>query len=536
MHILKYWPLALTTGSFKVRLCIWIGTFPICLGLYALFFAATRNGMIAVIPILAGSWLFKYRGMLISIVFTTVVIYLLNYIFFAASFAGNSNLFGAFIGTIFGVTVGSVTCLLRQAFDTVVASRQKVMQAEHEKMLAYESKREAQEAGRRIALAYEQQQQLNQQKDLFLAHVNHELCTPLVTVSGYLELLLIYHERLDEDKQLFYMRKALEGAQELNALVANLLDAAQFTAAKMAPSYEEISLAQVAREVLAQWNPRDLQDFTFSMEIHDTMMAWADRRFLVHILRNLLSNACKYAPGQTTVHIRAIYNVLDESPEVCLSVKDEGKGIPPDQIALLFEKFVRLPQDMTGPVRGTGLGYCRRRKLFLCGFACYRPICIWIAQKIIMQCIKHIRCFPYRIPFRTDFTTAHGTLTAREGVIVEIVTNDDLTGIGEIAPMPEFAGDDLPTALAPLPLLSSQLIGRSLFDALDFLYTDGSGLPATLLCGLESALLDGIGKFMGWEVMEVMGRMGVVNAARTVGVIISGHGCERRATGIHGRE
>ena len=94
-----------------------------------------------------------------------------------------------------------------------------------------------------------------------------------------------------------------------------------------------------------------------------------------------------------------------------------------------------------------------------------------------MQHIKHMRWSPYRIPFRTNFTTAHGTLNTRQGAIVEIITDDDLIGVGEIAPMPQFAGGDLPTALAPLPLLSSQLLGWKLLDALNFLYTAPTGLP-----------------------------------------------------------
>lgn len=355
MHVLKYWSLCITTGSFKMRLSIWLGTFPISLGLYTLFFSA-HNGAIVVFPILVGSWLFKYRGLFISVFCIGIAIYLLDGIFFPTNFPGNSNLFGVLIGSIFGFALGFIAGGLRQAFDMVMQSRQQVVLAEREKMLAYESKREAQEAKRRITLAYEQQQQLNQQKNLFLAHVNHELCTPLVTVSGYLELLLTYHERLDEAKQLHYMRKALEATQELNELITNLLDAAQFTTGKIIPSYETISLAQITQEVLVRWNPRDLQDFTFSMEIPANVTAWADRRFLFHILRNLLSNACKYAPRQTTVRIQAIYDASSESQEVCLSVKDEGKGILPEQIAQLFEKFVRLPQDMAGPVRGTGLG------------------------------------------------------------------------------------------------------------------------------------------------------------------------------------
>jgi len=141
-----------------------------------------------------------------------------------------------------------------------------------------------------------------------------------------------------------------------------------------------------------------------------------------------------------------------------------------------------------------------------------------------MQHIKHMRWSPYRIPFRTNFTTAHGILNARQGAIVEIVTNDDLTGVGEIAPMPEFAGDDLLTALAPLPLLSSQLLGWELLDAINFLYTEATELPATTLCGLEGALLDVIGKAMGCGVMDAMGHVGAmghagaINRAPTVAV------------------
>jgi signal transduction histidine kinase len=223
-------------------------------------------------------------------------------------------------------------------------------------MLAYAEQQKAIEAERRLTLAYEHQQYLNQQKDLFLAHVNHELCTPLVTVLGYLELLSSYHEHLGEDKKISYIHKAMASTQELNQLVTNLLGTAQLSAHYPTPYHEQVPLAQVTREVLAAWNPRDLHDFTFSVDIPDEMIAWADRRFLFHILRNLLSNACKYAPRQTTVCIIASSITSGELPEVCLSVKDEGKGIPPDQASLLFERFVRLPQDMIGTVRGTGLG------------------------------------------------------------------------------------------------------------------------------------------------------------------------------------
>lgn len=129
-----------------------------------------------------------------------------------------------------------------------------------------------------------------------------------------------------------------------------------------------------------------------------------------------------------------------------------------------------------------------------------------------MQYIKNIRWFPYRIPFRTSFTTAHGVLTTRDGAIVEIVTDTNLSGVGEIAPMPDFAGDDLTIALAPLPLLSSQLCGREISDAINFLSTETFRFPATTLSGLEGALLDVMGK---WRECSVYELLGVLNLAPT---------------------
>ncbi len=137
-----------------------------------------------------------------------------------------------------------------------------------------------------------------------------------------------------------------------------------------------------------------------------------------------------------------------------------------------------------------------------------------------MQYIKNIRWFPYTIPFCSSFTTAHGTLNVRNGAIVEVIVDNNLSGFGEIAPMPEFAGDDLNTAITPLSTLSSQLSGRALSDAINFLYTETPGLPATTLAGLEGALLDAMGKCMGCGVYEFLGgvialHMGAINRART---------------------
>jgi o-succinylbenzoate synthase len=126
--------------------------------------------------------------------------------------------------------------------------------------------------------------------------------------------------------------------------------------------------------------------------------------------------------------------------------------------------------------------------------------------------IFDIRWYPYSIPFRDTFSTAHGQLTVREGAIVEVIATNSLSarqslsGFGEIAPMPEFRGESLATALAALPTCSTQLRGKSLTTALNILYAEQerTTLPAATLCGLEIALLDALGKAQDQSMSQLL--------------------------------
>jgi signal transduction histidine kinase len=101
------------------------------------------------------------------------------------------------------------------------------------------------------------------------------------------------------------------------------------------------------------------ESYSIHLDIPESLALWADPQYLRQVLRNLLSNAFKYTPRQTNIVISA---ALEEgkgqgaSDMVRLCVKDAGMGIPPAEIPLLFEKFVRLQRDMSGSKQGTGLG------------------------------------------------------------------------------------------------------------------------------------------------------------------------------------
>jgi len=111
----------------------------------------------------------------------------------------------------------------------------------------------------------------------------------------------------------------------------------------------------MVQEALAACDPRIRQDYCLRVDVPEQLTVWADQHHLRQVLHNLLSNAFKYAPKHTGITIRAVQDKASAS-QVCIRVKDEGPGIPADEIPLLFGKFVRLKRDLSGNVRGTGLG------------------------------------------------------------------------------------------------------------------------------------------------------------------------------------
>jgi o-succinylbenzoate synthase len=125
--------------------------------------------------------------------------------------------------------------------------------------------------------------------------------------------------------------------------------------------------------------------------------------------------------------------------------------------------------------------------------------------------IVEIRWDTYRLPFLNSFTTAHGVMTARAGIIVQITAEHGISGIGEIAPLPASGGGSLADACALLPALAARLHDKTLDEALELVLVEGktgtgaaSAFSSPALCGLEIALLDAIGKAEGCGVCTLL--------------------------------
>ena len=350
---IQLFPLSLLSLSRSQRLLIvafssWLGV----IGLWFLF-PLVHNGASMFLPIISASWLFRYRGMLISLVFSGIAFQLTYFFLLRGMLPDQAFVEGGVLGFGTSLGLGLVVCWLRTAVDLLHVARQQALVAQQERLRALEAERET-------MLAYEQQRQVNESKDQFLQLVSHELRTPLAALGGFLELLKQYFDRMEPAERTQMLNRALSNYEELVNLVNGVLDTVTVTGAFPPARCEGVAVRQVVQEVVAHLDPREVQAYTIQLQVAEQVLAWADPQSLYHVLQNLLSNIFKYVPTQTIISIEAVQTAL--FAPVCLSVQDAGPGIPPEELPLLFEKFVRLKRDVGGSTRGTGLGLyiCKR--------------------------------------------------------------------------------------------------------------------------------------------------------------------------------
>jgi signal transduction histidine kinase/ubiquinone/menaquinone biosynthesis C-methylase UbiE len=220
-----------------------------------------------------------------------------------------------------------------------------------------------------LATSLEQQQQIDELKDQFIAHVNHELRNPVMTMRGTVEYALLAHDNLSEPEQVELLRKALRVGDGLVRLLESILEVRTIENSDEL-ALQPVLVRQALDDAIVLINPQDgrMSQRDLRVSIHPGLTVHADPVKLQQILANLLSNALKYTPNGTPIEVNAQaltpfissrqYSTKSEMVEI--TVRDHGPGIPPDQISLLFRRFVRLPRDLGSNIVGSGLG------LYLC--------------------------------------------------------------------------------------------------------------------------------------------------------------------------
>jgi PAS domain S-box-containing protein len=200
----------------------------------------------------------------------------------------------------------------------------------------------------------------NRAKTDFLSSMSHELRTPLNAILGFAQLLEsgLPHPTPSQQRNLDQILKA---GWYLLELINEILDLALIESGKVTLSREPVSLAEVMQECRAMIEPQAQKrgiGLTFPL-IEIPWFVKADRTRVKQVLINLLFNAIKYnTPGGTV----AVECSLTQANLLRVSVHDTGAGIPPEQIAQLFQPFNRLGKE-AGSEEGTGIGLVVTKRL-----------------------------------------------------------------------------------------------------------------------------------------------------------------------------
>jgi len=323
--------------SYIVRYIIVVPTLAFFITLYIFNHYMYYSAIFFIVPIALVSWLFSRKVFFICMGIIGITLLIFDGIASVgidwSNFFTTSSFVSAILLFIEGLLVGSL--------------REQVLLADKARL--------------HIADLLEQQQQLSQIKDQFMLNVNHELRTPLTAVYGYLELLLEYGAQLDSATQATFLKNALYSCEELQLLVSNVLDTIQVGNEEGSLYLEDLAVVDVIYEVVEHFDPRQQRKYPVQINVPVLLVVRANGQYLRQVLRNLFSNAIKYAPVDSPITIEAslygdVVQANHPAPEVCISVKDEGLGIAPEDIPRLFGQFVRLKRDLSGNVRGTGLG------------------------------------------------------------------------------------------------------------------------------------------------------------------------------------
>ncbi|MBS4534429.1 HAMP domain-containing protein [Clostridium sp. D2Q-14] len=187
----------------------------------------------------------------------------------------------------------------------------------------------------------------------FVANVSHELKTPITTIKSYTETLM---NGALEDRELSeqFLNVINDESDRMNRIVKDLLQLSNFDNKDVQWEKEYISLKEL---ILKSYTKLELSVKEKSQEVKidvedNIPLIYADRDAIEQVILNILNNAIKYTPEKGVIEVNAI--AQDET--IKITIKDNGIGIPKEDLKRIFERFYRVDKARTRELGGTGLG------------------------------------------------------------------------------------------------------------------------------------------------------------------------------------
>lgn len=194
-----------------------------------------------------------------------------------------------------------------------------------------------------------------------IANISHDLRSPLTSIRGYLETVIIKDTSLSPEKRKAYLEIVLRNVSGLKQLVEELFDLVMFETKQMQPRKETFRLGELAQDIVLKLRPEaERAGISLLLETDgkaDTVDG--DIGMIERLITNLIENALRFTPKGGSV--RLALSGGQNGTEV--SVIDTGSGIEPEDIPHVFERYFKAQKGPAAPPGGTGLGLAIARQI-----------------------------------------------------------------------------------------------------------------------------------------------------------------------------
>jgi signal transduction histidine kinase len=194
-----------------------------------------------------------------------------------------------------------------------------------------------------------------------VTNISHDLRTPLASMQGYIETLIIKDDTLDAAARRQYLEIARKHATHLGGLIQDLLELAILDSSGITPSCERFSLPELIHDVVQEFELQ-ANASNISLEMNPPcadVSVYADIRLIQRVLENLVGNALKYTPAGGKVYI----SVSRQAEAVGVSIADTGPGIPQEALPRIFDRFYKADQQDERGKDSMGLGLAIAKRI-----------------------------------------------------------------------------------------------------------------------------------------------------------------------------
>ena len=188
----------------------------------------------------------------------------------------------------------------------------------------------------------------------FLSDLAHDLRTPLTSIRGYLETVVMKDDKLNREERLCLIETALKNSEHMSSLISEIFEFTKFEDKSKKLKRDTFQATDLLNDIFERFIPQaDKKQIQFTKKLEPVLgTIQADRKLLDRALSNLVNNAIYYTRDGNDVEIQA----LRRSGKLVIQIRDQGVGIPEEELEHIFDRFYRVAKDRSRTTGGTGLG------------------------------------------------------------------------------------------------------------------------------------------------------------------------------------